>query len=240
MNNKFWVFDVDGVLCDTNCTIDNDFKKWFLDWAKGKTYFLVTGSEHEKTIHQIGKEIVNSAELTFNCMGNSVWRKGSEQRINQFSLTTREMNWFSTILRLNKFPIKTGEHIVQRPGSLNFSIIGRNASPPEREEYKKWDLDRKERENLIKAVINQFPRFSAYIGGDTSIDICLAGADKGQVYEILQPWGDMVFFGDKCFKNGIDYPLAVKCNPGRDIVHQVNGYLETWRILKENYDTNSA
>ena len=47
-----WVFDVDGVLCDTGTTISEEFKQCFLDWSHDKCFFLVTGSEKEKTINQ--------------------------------------------------------------------------------------------------------------------------------------------------------------------------------------------
>ena len=47
-----YIFDVDGVLCDTGQLIDDEFSDYFQCWSKDKTYYLVTGSHKEKTIDQ--------------------------------------------------------------------------------------------------------------------------------------------------------------------------------------------
>ena len=40
---------------------------------------------------------------------------------------------------------------------------------------------------------------------------------------------DVIFFGDKCFERGIDYPL----HHNRENSHWIkNGYKDTWEILK--------
>jgi beta-phosphoglucomutase-like phosphatase (HAD superfamily) len=35
-----YIFDVDGVLCDTGQHIDKDFSTFFQHWAQDKTYYL--------------------------------------------------------------------------------------------------------------------------------------------------------------------------------------------------------
>ena len=54
-----YIFDVDGVLCDTSQRIDKEFSQNFQEWAEDKEYYLITGSHREKTIDQIGPEILN-------------------------------------------------------------------------------------------------------------------------------------------------------------------------------------
>jgi len=65
-----WLFDVDGVLCNTNEKIDPEFHDWFVDWSKDKEYYIVTGGERLSTVNQIGLEILNNAKIQFHCMGN--------------------------------------------------------------------------------------------------------------------------------------------------------------------------
>lgn len=226
-----WLFDVDGVLCDTGSAIDSEFKDWFIDWAKDKDIYLVTGSEREKTICQIGQEIVDMATMTFNCMGNSIWIQDREFRVNQFSLHADELAWLESKIENSIYHTRTGNHIVCRPGSINFSILGRNADTGQRLDYRDWDKINNERLSLIQELKERFPRFDAFIGGDISIDICLRGADKSQVYGLLLDRDIVYFFGDRCKPNEIDYPLVHKCQV-QDSVFEVDGYKKTWEILK--------
>jgi phosphomannomutase len=225
-----WVFDVDGVLTDTNTTIDKDFQQWFINWARHRQIYLVTGSQKEKTIYQIGQEIFDLAEISFNCLGNSRWEKGQETRVNQFELTAEELTWFENKIASSPFPIRAGRHIELRPGCVNFSILGRDATPEQRAIYKKYDSTAHERGKLKEEFTQRFPRFEAYIGGDISLDICLLGANKGQC-NVLIP-GTKYFFGDRCYPGGIDEPF-VKNSQGLDRVYQVYGYKDTWKILKD-------
>ena len=231
------MFDVDGVLCDTGCSITPEFQKWFIEWAQDKIIYLATGSQREKTIQQIGQEIVDMALISFNCLGNSIWMHGKETRINQITLHQDEREWFDDILLNSKCPIKTGFHIDLRPGSINFSTVGRNATMNQRLEYKQWDDIYREREQIRLEFLKQFPRFDVFIGGNTSIDICLRGANKGQCRELIpfpEPHDSLYFFGDKCRPGEIDKPLADRCyQRGVDRVFEVNGYLDTWNLLKK-------
>lgn len=230
-----WVFDVDGVLCDTNCVSVPAFREWFLDWSRDKQYYLVTGGLRENTIAQMGEEIVEGAVMTFNCLGNSIWQNGRHELINQFTLTPEEQNWLESQVAASKFPLRTGRHVNMRFGSMNFTILGRNADMLERTQYKEWDTHHQERATIAKEFIRLFPRFEAYLGGDISIDVCLKGANKGAAAHLIRKHsGDkLYFFGDRCHPGGIDEPFVRECNFDLgDRVFHVSGYAETWKILK--------
>jgi len=233
-----YVFDVDGVLTNRAEAIHPKFKKWFLEWSLNKNYYLLTGSERSKTIEQIGTDLVENAKIGFHCLGNSVWINNRETKLNQFKLKQDELNYLNEQIHISPFKFKTGDHIELRSGSINFSIVGRNANLEERTEYIKYDLENQERRKIIIDFVNKFQRFDAYIGGDISIDICLRGANKGQIYPLLKRCNEDIiyFFGDRCFNGGIDYPLAKQCN--QDIItstsYQIdNGYEQTQQILEK-------
>lgn len=226
-----WLFDVDGVLCNTNEKIDPEFHDWFIDWSKDKEYYIITGGERLSTVNQIGSEILNNAKIQFHCMGNQIFIEGREYKINQFTLNVDELYWLNSYIQESPYHTKTGNHIEQRVGSLNISVVGRNATMNERNSYIEWDNKYNERRLLAKAFVNQFPRFEAYLGGNTSIDICLKGANKAACLNLigLRPM-DAFFFGDKCTPGGIDFPL-VRILKNR--CYQVtNGYKDTWEKLK--------
>ena len=229
------MFDVDGVLCDTGCSITPEFKEWLIEWGRDKIIYLATGSPREKTIQQIGQEIVDMAMVSFNCLGNSIWMYGKETRINQITLHSDELEWLQKLVNDSTCPTKTGFHIDLRPGSINFSTVGRNATLEQRLEYKQWDDINQEREKVRLAFLERFPRFEAYIGGNTSIDICLRGSNKSQCRNLI-PFPNLhdkvYFFGDKCGPGQIDQPLARECRSGADKAFEVSGYQDTWNILK--------
>ena len=52
-----YVFDVDGTLTPSRLPINKKFKEFFLEWMEGKKVYLITGSDKDKTIEQIGEEI---------------------------------------------------------------------------------------------------------------------------------------------------------------------------------------
>jgi len=228
-----WIFDVDGVLCDTGQKIDPDFHAWFLEWSKNKKYVILTGGERHSTINQIGSEILNNAKIQFHCMGNHVFIEGREYKLNQFTLRPEELYWLNSYIQESPYTTKTGNHIEQRTGSLNISVVGRNATTDDRNKYIEWDRKHNERKLLATKFVEQFPRFEAYLGGNTSIDICLRGANKGSCTGLLMidyDLTDSYFFGDKCFTDGIDYPMTL--NKVNKYFQINNGYKETWEILK--------
>ena len=229
-----YLFDVDGVLCDTGCTINQEFHDWFVDWSKDKLYCLVTGGERNSTIQQVGNTIVNNAYMNFHCMGNHIFIEDREYKINQFDFNAPERYWLECYVKESPYHTKVGNHIEVRTGSVNFSVLGRDATLEQKKEYALWDSTINERLMLIKEFTDMFPKYEAYIGGNASIDICLRSANKSKCADfMIIPDRRCIFFGDKCFPKGIDYPLykstAVNFRDGHWIK---NGYHETWEKLK--------
>lgn len=231
---KTFIFDVDGVLCDRNHKIDLKFKEWFLDWSQDKTYYIITGSNREKTISQIGEEILLNAQISFHCLGNNIWMQDREVTVNHINLKKEEIDFLNQLINESKFYIKTGNHIEMRKGSINFSIIGKNATQEQRNKYVKYDAHFKERIEIIKHIKQTIPRLEAYIGGDVSVDICLRGANKGQILNLINvAETEINFFGDRCFAYGVDYPVVNSLSKLQHKIFNISlGYKETLKILK--------
>lgn len=232
---KLFVFDVDGVLCDRGKTIDTDFKHFFINWSRDKKYYLVTGSPREKTIDQIGLEICEKADISFHCLGNSIWTDGNETVVNNFQLHDDELGILNQLLESSEFPYRTGNHINKRNGSYNFSIVGRNADPEQRLEYISYDKLNMERYFLVEEINRRCPRLEAFIGGDISIDICLKQANKSSVINFLYN-GFIYYFGDALFEHGVDYPVLQKLKKlshMSKVYNIANGHHDTRKILEK-------
>ena len=233
--SSLFVFDVDGVLCDKGEPIDEEFAGWFFGWMKDKEIIFVTGSQREKTIEQLGISIVNSAKIGFHCLGNSIFINGKDVYINQFTLNEEELKFLNEKVAESQYHTKTGNHIELRTGTVNFSIIGKNADKEQRLDYYNYDKVTNERIKIIQELTAAFPRLEAYIGGLVSIDICLRGANKGQIIGLLPFREKNYFFGDRCFEYGVDQPLTklFRFGDGSYKAFQIDeGYKQTWEILK--------
>ena len=134
------------------------------------------------------------------------------------------------LIDISNYSVKAGNHIEERVGLLNISVVGRNCTQKQREEYYEWDKINKEREFICQAINKMFPELEASAGGQISVDIHKFGKNKSQIRRKIE--GDIWFFGDKTMEGGNDYPIAnVLKEP--DKVFQVDDWEHTYKLLKE-------
>lgn len=190
--------------------------------------YLVTGSDKSKTIEQISEHTYNLCKRVYNCNGNDVWEGDKHVRANDWVLPETPHEWLSNQLFESNFPKRTGLHFEHRPGMVNFSIVGRNATKEERAEYVVWDKDTAERENIATVFNRLFPKLEAKVGGETGIDISPKGYDKSQIIKDFCADDTTCFFGDRCDPKGNDYPLTQKVTQ----YYHVDNWQQTWDILK--------
>ncbi len=227
--NRF-IFDVDGTLTPSRQTIDPEFKQWFLSFIKQNNVYLVTGSDYEKTIEQLGKTICENVMTCYNCSGNDIYAKGKNIKSKQFVAPKELYDLMNGWLQGSPFKLRTGNHIEERTGTINFSIVGRNCTLEERKEYVQYDLSYRERETIAHQINSEFPTITASVGGETGIDIYNKGADKSQIMKDFTSDDKIFFFGDKMEQGGNDWPLANKLNSKR--CYQVKGWRDTWERLE--------
>jgi len=199
-----YVFDVDGTLTPSRERIDPEFEKFFFDFCIKNSVYLVTGSDYEKTEEQLGPDICYVVEGIYNCSGNMLTKGGEVIYQNEFELTDDERTALKSELYASGFSVRTGQHIEQRIGTANFSVIGRNATKQQRESYIRWDRATNERVEICKRMNAAFPRLECVVGGEISIDMYLKGKDKSQIAEQVRPF---TFFGDRCEVGGNDHSL---------------------------------
>lgn len=230
--NKF-VFDVDGTLTESRCFRDDSFGEFFLDFCRKNDVYIVTGSDRAKTLEQLGPEIYYECKLAYQCSGNDVWSGSSHIRSNSWVLPKHVRTWLYEKLEQSDFSIQTGLHIEERPGCVNFSIVGRNATKEQRATYIEYEGFVGER-RLIADLFNlTFAGLEATIGGDTGLDIGPIGANKSQIMADFGETDNVIFFGDKMFEGGNDFPLSEANKDG--INFHVRNVQHTWDILKEFY-----
>lgn len=227
-----WVFDVDGTLTPSRRQMDTEFANWFEHFATHHAVYFVTGSDKSKTLEQIPESIYNLAVRSYQCNGNSVYEQ--DRLIYQTDWKLPDEVWKHLESRLNRssWAWLTGYHFDERPGFCNFSVLGRNANMNQRKEYHKWDIDNHERASIAYEINYYFADkydIEAVVAGETGVDIYPKGCDKSQILKDFDS-KEVLFFGDRIYKGGNDYPLAKEL--GALQVHKVRDWRHTWQILK--------
>jgi phosphomannomutase len=224
-----WLFDVDGTLTDSRQKIDSEFHEFMLDFVRNNKVAFVTGSERAKTVEQIGEELFDSVDYSFNCAGNEIWVYGALFHRNTWNPPEGLIDYLTKLIDHSKFQTKTGNHIEIRNGMINFSITGRNGDLKVRKDYIDWDKATNERMNLREKLEHRFNKLDVFIGGDTGLDIYPKGRNKEQVIDFLKEVENekTYYFGDQVFRYGNDYNIAMKC----DHRYSVKGWRDTHEIL---------
>lgn len=237
VSNRF-IFDVDGTLTPSRQEIDTDFAVFFTEFCAENYVYLVTGSDREKTIEQIGEEIYSLAQRVYNCSGSDVWEQGKNVYTNEWHLPELPAQFLTQCMTESIFPLRTGLHFEHRPGMCNFSIVGRNATLGERKLYVEHDVRINERNRIAKAFETMFPDIQAKVGGETGIDIFPKGSDKSQILRDFDHNDLIHFFGDAMHPEGNDYPLKkVILDKDLGYCYNIKDYKETWKILRDEFST---
>ena len=234
-----YIFDVDGTLTPSRARIDEDFRQWFLEFARWNNVYLVTGSDMSKTEEQIGKELFKKVECVYNSSGNTKHKNG----VCVFNTKCLELPRDAHAFLLKKsissdFDIATGNHFESRPGLLNFSVVGRNANRVQRKKYVEFDTLSKERQTISDEFNKKFSKkygIISQVAGETGLDIIEIGKDKAQILKDFTFQDSLIFFGDNIQPGGNDYGIAqvIEYGPYRYTeCHNVKNWKETWKILK--------
>ena len=235
MNN--YIFDVDRTLTEPRATIDPDFRKCFIDYVKleqsnNNRVYLLTGSDKDKTIEQIGTELWELVDGSYQSCGNELYVGGELVKKSEWVMSDALRMSIKNEIRKSVWNGTAENNIEERVGMVNMSTIGRGCTLEEREYYYEWDKQWEERKYIVERLSQQFSDVDFAIGGQISIDIYPKGKDKSQVLDDME--GEVYFVGDSCQEGGNDYAIYSKL----DIFHSfwVKDFEETRKLLEASYE----
>tara|TARA_S200002703_G_scaffold47382_1_gene41030 strand:- start:1105 stop:1806 length:702 start_codon:yes stop_codon:yes gene_type:complete len=200
-----YIFDVDGTLTESRNKMDLSFAQFFYDFVDHNRVWLISGSDKDKTIEQVGSAIWLKAERCYQNSGNQLFINGKLEYQYEFNLPIQCKGLLEMFLERSKYPYRYGNHIEKRDGAINFSTIGRNCTQEQREHYDAWDKEHQERKEFAWEIKERFNFLDAVVGGEISIDIYEKGRDKGQIVKDIK--GKFEFFGDRLLPGGNDFPI---------------------------------
>tara|TARA_Y200000002_G_scaffold80717_1_gene63679 strand:+ start:88 stop:792 length:705 start_codon:yes stop_codon:yes gene_type:complete len=228
-----YIFDVDGTLTPSRSQIDKSFQAFFIKFCCTYPVYLVTGSDRQKTVDQLGLDICYRARRVYNCSGSDAYERDVNVYRDDWELPKQVEKFLEDELAYSCFPIRNGLHIERRPGGVNFSILGRGKDTFNgREEYVKWDKERLERVDIAERLKTQFPDLEVQVGGQTGLDLSPKGSNKSQILRDFDKTDDLHFFGDMMEEGQNDYPLAMAILDNMmGTCYNVNDYKETQKLL---------
>jgi len=231
-----YLFDVDGTLTPSRQGIDKKFAVWFSKFCERESVYLVTGSDKPKTLEQIGPVIYNRCKGVYQCSGNEYWIKETIIKTSNWKLPDIARQFLLQCLEEENFHIRTGTHIEDRPGMVNYSVVGRRANPEQRKAFIEYDEKTSSRLKTANAFNTMFPDLQATIGGETGLDIAPKGMDKGQIVKDFAKNSKITFLGDAMWEGGNDYSLKVALESANFIDTKcvpINTWQDTWEYLKK-------
>lgn len=230
---EVFLFDVDGTLTPPRQPMVDEFVRPFTRLASEELVYIVSGSDIKKIREQVPSAILDKCAGIFASSGNELWVDGKVVYQRNFKVPKTLLAQLRSWINHSEYPDRTGNHVEYRPGMLNFSTVGRNASLSDRRRYGEWDAEHDERHRIADNIRSNHPNLHVAIGGEISIDIYPAGWDKSQsVAYIKEHHRDVPinFFGDKTSKHGNDYSAV--CALGKtDRSFTVKDYKVTEKII---------
>lgn len=247
------LFDMDGTLTDARTKITPDVVETLASVPASIKKYIITGSDMTKVEEQMSNDLlIKMFERVYSCNGTRVWncnldmddesKPAEPELIHKVSLrdyySESDLNHLvDTLLKTaanTHTKIKTGNFVEWRDSQINFSVIGRNCSREQREDYIKWDNKSDERQKIVENLRKEFKGWglSFRMGGQISIDITRHGWDKSYAFKNMKEAPDQcVFFGDRICKDGNDLDIAMKCGKYHHVDGPVELILELQRYL---------
>ena len=236
---KALIFDMDGTLTGHTQPISKDMMQTLIDLGPHYKKYLVTGSEMSKIEKQIPEDfLLKTFEKVFACNGTRAYNTNLDlddengapqpELIHKIDLldyySQADMNhligYLLKVASESHTKFKTGTFIEWRGSQINFSVVGRNCSLNQREDYVKWDIKSNERTRIAERLSKEFQGWGLVfnLGGQISIDITRKEWDKTYALKIIREKPeDCVFFGDKIVEGGNDFEIAMKCGKYHDV-----------------------
>ena len=227
------LFDMDGTLTDPRALITQDVVRELQKIPVGIKRYLVTGSDMAKIEEQIPTNLLLSLfERVYACNGTRVYNCNLDmddeshpiepELIHSTTLNDHysegDINHIANVLLKTAADthtkIKTGTFVEWRESQINFSVLGRNCTTAQREDYIVWDKKSGERKKIVDKLRKEFKGWglSFKLGGQISIDITRVGWDKTYALKNMVESPDQcVFFGDKICEDGNDLEIAMEC-----------------------------
>ena len=216
---KVIIADVDETICETCQVIsDNMAQKINELIKKGHQLAFISGTKVTDLKKMISSKVTEKHHILGTTGTNyTIIENQEEENVYNHSFTEEEKKEiFAAFEKLinyyNIASMTTKEDQLQdRKSQVTLSAIGRNAPIPLKKDYDPQGEKRKVWREYLKPLLGE--KYDIKIGGTTSVDVTRKGLDKEWgIKEFAKhnniPFNSIIFFGDKIYPGGNDYPAT--------------------------------
>ncbi len=236
--NEVLVFDVDGTLTPPRSPMDEPMARALRRLISARQVFSSPAATAPSSRRRRHATFSKSLPACSAALGNEIWRgRGSSWKCGIF-FRRNSIALAAELLEGSAYPVRTGRHIEERTGSLNISVVGRNANLLQRRDYQfVTTASAHERDRLIAAIEAHFPNTSAIAAARSrSTSRRAAGTRPASSRRCApaRPGATVHFFGDTISEGGNDLPLAqaLIADGPQHVVNCVKDWRETLAIIE--------
>ena len=219
LQKKIIVADVDETICETCQPISEEMANKINDTIqKGYQWAFISGTDHQNLQKMLSKITEDHHILATTGTNYVKIKKKQSTTIYNLAITNDEKKEITNAFEklITHFNIKSHttkeDQLQDRDSQITLSAIGRNANIEAKKQYDPDGIKRKEWIGYLKQHLSE-TKYDFKIGGTTSIDVTKKGLDKAwgiqqfaSHHNILL--SDILFFGDKIYPGGNDYPAT--------------------------------
>lgn len=218
--HKLIIFDLDGTLAESKQAITSEMAEYLTKLLSATRVAVVSGGALSQFLKQVVSQLPVDADLANLYLlptsgaalyefRNDDWNKIYEERLSEKDKDIIEEAMVAAAKKTGLVNFKDqswGERIEYRGGQVTLSVLGQQAPIKLK---KAWDPARAKRHALRDAISELLPRYSASIGGATSIDVTKRGVDKAYgIHKLCERLGikesDALYVGDELESGGND------------------------------------
>lgn len=217
---KVIIADVDDTVCDSCQIISSEMAEQISRMiAQGYEFAFISGTKHEDLRKMISSKVREKHHLLATTGTNyAIVEDEKVNKIYNYSFTPEEKQEIMAAFKklISHYGIKTltteEDQLQDRDSQITLSAIGRNAPSEMKAGYDPSGEKRKIWVEFLKQQVDE-SKYELKIGGTTSIDITRKGLDKEWGISTFSdyhkiPFSSVVFFGDKIYPGGNDFPAA--------------------------------
>lgn len=168
------------------------------------------------------------AEMVFTCCGNEIHKGKNLVHQSKWEAGPALLEELEHELEISTWREQTGHHIEQRIGSINFSVLGHDATEDQRERFIRYEATRFTRRSVITRLGHKFHNLDFLMSGQTSISILPKGQNKSRILSRINA-DQTIFLGDHIFPGSVNWSLAIGCTEH----HRIRDWRELRSILTE-------
>ncbi len=217
---KVIIADVDGTICESCQQITEEMAQEINQLIKkGYTFAFISGTGLESLKRMVSSGVKEEHYLLATTGTNCTKvRKEEIETLYNHSLPKKDKDKIVAAFEklVNCYNIKSWttkeDQIQDRDSQITLSAIGRHAPTEEKAKYDPDGKKRLEWVEFLRKELNE-EEYEIKVAGTTSIDITLKGMDKEKGIRNIAthlgvPFSQILFFGDKIFPGGNDYPAT--------------------------------